>query len=152
MKCPIDKENLSLALLFLMFLKSQKNYFNHSLKNEEITINHIPILLKLLNQEYVYQKDISHDLQIDNALLTRNLRKLEDLGYILRVEDNDNRRQNKINLTSKGKSLAIKMKNESNQRDKEIIENTSISRDELINILLEILENSRKYNEKIMGD
>lgn len=98
------------------------------------------------------RKKKSHDLQIDNALLTRNLRKLEDLGYILRVEDNDNRRQNKINLTSKGKSLAIKMKNESNQRDKEIIENTSISRDELINILLEILENSRKYNEKIMGD
>ena len=75
-----------------MFLKSQKNYFNHYLKNEEITINHIPILLKLLNHEYVYPKEKSHDLQIDNALLTRNLRKLEDLGYILRVEDNDKRR------------------------------------------------------------
>lgn len=152
MKCPIDKENVSLALLFSIFLKSQKNYFKQYLKNEEISINHIPILLKLLNHEYIYQKDISHDLQMDNGLLTRNLRKLEDLGYILRIEDNDNRRQNKISLTSKGKILAEKIKNESNQRDKIIIDNTSITREELINILLELLDNSSKYNEKTMGD
>ena len=152
MKCPIDKENLSLSLLFSMFLKSQKYYFNYYLKDEEISIQHIPIITKLLDHDYIYQKDISRDLQIDNGYLTRNLRKLEDLGFIIREEDDDNRRQNKISLTDEGKNLAIKIKNEANRREETIIENTSISRDELINIFLEILENSKEFNNNSMGD
>ena len=94
MKCPIDKENISLSFLFTLFLKSQNSYYKHYLKNEEINLQQIPILLKLLNHNYIYQKDIAIDLKIDNGLLTRNIRKLEDLGYVNREEDNENRRQN----------------------------------------------------------
>ena len=49
MKCPIDKENISLSFLFTLFLKSQNSYYKHYLKNEEINLQQIPILLKLLN-------------------------------------------------------------------------------------------------------
>ncbi|MDO5826105.1 MAG: MarR family transcriptional regulator, partial [Methanosphaera sp.] len=90
MYCPIDKKNISLSFLFLMYLKSQNQYYKQFFNDVDVSLQQFPILLKLVNQDYVYQKDISRDLHIDNALLTRNLRKLEDNGYIMRTEDNEN--------------------------------------------------------------
>lgn len=152
MKCPIDKENISLSFLFMLFLKSQNNYYKYYLKDNEITLQQIPILMKVLDHEYIHQKNIATDLKMDNGLLTRNIRKLEDLGYIIRTEDNDNRRQNKISLTEQGKTLAKELKNEGIKREEQILKNTSISRDELIEILLEILENSKEFNNNNMGN
>ncbi|MEE1116815.1 MarR family transcriptional regulator [Methanosphaera sp.] len=152
MKCPIDKENISLSFLFTLFLKSQNSYYKHYLKNEEINLQQIPILLKLLNHNYIYQKDIAIDLKIDNGLLTRNIRKLEDLGYVNREEDNENRRQNKISLTDKGRDFTIKLRKVGIKREEEIMKNVSITREELIDLFLEILNNSKEYNEEVMGD
>lgn len=151
MKCPIDEENISLSFLFHMFLKSEHNYYKYVLKDEEITIQQIPILLKLLNHEYIYQKDIAQDLKMDNGLVTRNIRKLEDLEYVNRMEDNENRRQNKISLTDKGRKWTNNIRNEGIRREEEIMENTSISREKLIKLFLEILENSKEFNQKNIG-
>lgn len=151
MKCPIDEENVSLTFLFSLFLKSQNNYYKQFLKDEKITPIQVPILLKLLNHEYIYQKDISRALSIDNALLTRNLRKLEDSDYILRIEDNDNRRQNKIKLTEKGYNLALKTRDEGIKHEEELFKNINISRQEVINIMLNLLEKSNNYNEEKYG-
>ena len=152
MKCPIDEDNLSLSFLFMMFLKSQNTYYKYILRDEEITLQQIPILLKLLNHEYIYQKDIATDLKMDNALVTRNIRKLEDLGYVNRQEDDENRRQNKISLTAKGRAFTKKIRDEGIKREDEIMKNTSISRKELIKIFLEILDYSKEFNDKNMGD
>lgn len=152
MKCPIDKENLSLSFLFAIFLKSQNSYFKYFLRDTEINLQQIPILLKLLNHDYTYQKDIASDLRMDNGLVTRNIRKLEDLEYVNRQEDDENRRQNKISLTDKGRSFAIKLRDEGLKREEEIMKNVSISREELIELFLEILDNSREFNKENMGD
>ncbi len=152
MKCPIDKENISLSFLFTIFLKSQNSYFKYYLKDTNINLQQIPILLKLLNHEYIYQKDIVSDLKMDNGLVTRNIRKLEDMGFIIRKEDDDNRRQNKISLTEKGKKLTLKLRDEGNKREEEIMKNVSISRDELIELFLEIIDNSKEFNKENMGD
>ena len=151
MKCPIDEDNVSITTLFAIYIKSQNNYYKEFLQNDEITLLQIPILLKLLNHEYIYQKEISKALLLDNALLTRNLRKLEDSKYIERIEDNENRRQNKIKLTMKGYKLAIKIRNEAIKREEDLFKYLTISRKEFINIILELLEKSNNYNEN-MGD
>ena len=152
MKCPIDKENISLSLLFMLFLKYQNTYYKYLLMDKEITIQQLPILLKILDHEYIYQKEIGADLKMDNGLVTRNIRKLEDLGYVNRIEDNENRRQNKISLTEKGRKFTVKLRDEGIEREENIIKNTSISREELIDIFLEILENSKEFNQENMGD
>ena len=152
MKCPIDKENISLSLLFMLFLKYQNTYYKYLLMDKEITIQQLPILLKILDHEYIYQKEIGADLKMDNGLVTRNIRKLEDLGYVNRREDNENRRQNKISLTEKGRKFTVKLRDEGIEREENIIKNTSISREELIDIFLEILENSKEFNQENMGD
>ncbi len=152
MKCPIDKENISLSLLFMLFLKYQNTYYKYLLMDKEITIQQLPILLKILDHEYIYQKEIGADLKMDNGLVTRNIRRLEDLGYVNRREDNENRRQNKISLTEKGRKFTVKLRDEGIEREENIIKNTSISREELIDIFLEILENSKEFNQENMGD
>ena len=100
----------------------------------------------------IYQKEIGADLKMDNGLVTRNIRRLEDLGYVNRREDNENRRQNKISLTEKGRKFTVKLRDEGIEREENIIKNTSISREELIDIFLEILENSKEFNQENMGD
>jgi len=147
MECPIDKDNLTLSLLFMMYLKSQNSYYGAYLKDHKLSVQSVPIFLKLLNHGYVYQKDISKHLQIDNGQLTRVLRKLEDNGYIKRTEDNDNRRQNKISLTPKGEEIAMDLRDEGVKREKEILKNSQITREEMIDFTLRLLENSQKYNQ-----
>ncbi len=148
MKCPIDKDNLTLSLLFMMYLKSQNSYYSAYLKDHKLSVQSVPIFMKLLNHGYVYQKDISKHLQIDNGQLTRLLRKLEDNEYIKRTEDDNNRRQNKISLTQKGEEIAIDLRDEGIKRENEILKNSQITREEMINFTLRLLENSQKYNQE----
>lgn len=148
MKCPIDKDNLTLSLLFMMYLKSQNSYYSAYLKDHKLSVQSVPIFMKLLNHGYVYQKDISKHLQIDNGQLTRLLRKLEDNEYIKRTEDDNNRRQNKISLTPKGEEIAIDLRDEGIKRENEILKNSQITREEMINFTLRLLENSQKYNQE----
>jgi len=149
MQCPIDKENISLTFLCSLFLKSQNSFYKHYLEKEEINIQQIPILLKLLNHDYIYQKEIASDLHMDGGLVTRNIRKLEDLGYVNRQEDNENRRQNKISLTDKGRTFTKKLRDEGIKRENEILNYCSTSREEFIEIFLEIIESSNGYNKEM---
>lgn len=149
MQCPIDKENISLTFLCSLFLKSQNSFYKHYLEKEEINIQQIPILLKLLNHDYIYQKEIASDLHMDGGLVTRNIRKLEDLGYVNRQEDNENRRQNKISLTDNGRIFTKKLRDEGIKRENEILNYCSTSREEFIEIFLEIIESSNGYNKEM---
>ncbi len=151
MESPIDKENVSLTFLCTMFLKSQNSFYKQHIEDKEIHIQQIPILLKLLNHKYIYQKEIITDLKMDGGLVTRNIRKLEDLGYVRRQEDNENRRQNKISLTSKGRLFTKKLRDEGIRHENEILKNCSTSREEFIEIFLEIIESSKEYNKSNMG-
>lgn len=152
MECPIDKENISLSFLCAMYLKSQNHFYKHYLVDEEISMQQIPILLKLLNHEYIYQKEIATDLQMDGGLVTRNIRKLEDLGYVNRQEDDENRRQNKISLTDNGRTFTKKLRDEGIKRESEIMKYCSSSREEFIELFMEVIESSNGYNKENMGN
>lgn len=143
-----DPENISIGFLFSLFLKNQKIYFNKLVKQNNITIAHIPLLIILLKyNDFIYQKDIVKKLYIDNALATRYLRKLEEEELIERQEDNENRRQNKIKLTNKGRKLAKDIYEKKIQYEKQIIKDV-IQKDEFIEILLKIIKNSDELNQK----
>lgn len=143
-----DLENISIGFLFSLFLKKQKPLFNKVLKQNNITIAHTPPLIMLLKyDDFIYQKDIVKKLYIDNALATRYLRKLEEEGLIERQEDNENRRQNKIKLTTKGRKLAKDIYEKKIQYENQIIKDV-ISKDELIEILFKMIKNSEEINQK----
>lgn len=143
-----NPENISIGFLFSLFLKNQKIYFNKSLKQNNITITHAPLLIMLLGyDDFIYQKDLVKKLYIDNTLATRYLRKLEEEGLIERQEDNENRRQNKIKLTTKGRKLAKNIYKEKIRYENQIIKDV-IQKDEFIEILFKMIKNSEEINEK----
>lgn len=145
-KC--KRENISIGFLFSLFLKNQKIYFNKKLKNYNITIAYAPLLIMLSKyDDFIYQKDLVKNLYIDNALATRYLRKLEEEGFIERQEDNENRRQNKIRLTPKGHEIAKKIYQDKRIYEDKIMEDI-IPKDEFIEIIFEMIENSKKLIEK----
>lgn len=144
-----NPENISIGFLFSLFLKNQKIYFNKLLKQNNITIAHTPLLMILLKyNDFIYQKDLVKKLYIDNALATRYLRKLEEEeGLIQRQEDNENRRQNKIKLTTKGRKLAKGIYEEKIRYENQIIKDV-IQKDEFIETLFKIIRNSEEINQK----
>ncbi|WP_069593087.1 MarR family winged helix-turn-helix transcriptional regulator [Methanosphaera sp. WGK6] len=144
MNCHFDKYT-SVTFLFLMLFKSQLNYFNNQLKDKEIAMKDIPILMELNGRGFVHQKDIAKDLKMDNGLLTRNLRTLEDKQLIERVEDDKNRRQNKIRLTHDGTNLIRKINEGILQRENEILKNSNSSREEIYPFLITLLEKSIEF-------
>ena len=147
MEYSFKKENLSMTFLFSIYIKLQNNAYNKLLENTGIHIKQAMILLILKNKEYVYQKEISEILNMNGRLLTRYIRKLEDHQYIERIEDDENRRQNKIRITKKGNELANLLKKEEREREEAIMEHSPISREELIDYLLKIIEISKEYDE-----
>ena len=140
--------DLSISFLLKLYLKYQHVYFKRFVDDLDITVSHVPIIIMLHNHDYIYQKDLADVYKIDNAALTRLLRKLEDEGYIIREEDDENRRQNKIKLSQKGTQLASIIHDETLKRENEIMKGVSVSREELISILREVIDNSIKFNEE----
>ncbi|MCI5867618.1 MAG: MarR family winged helix-turn-helix transcriptional regulator [Methanosphaera sp.] len=146
-ECTRDKDNLSLSFLFSAFLKNKKIYFNKALKEHNITIAQMPVLISLLKfDDYVYQKNLVKSLYIDTTLVTRYLRILENEKLIKRIEDYENRRQNKIKLTDKGRKLATNSYQELLEYENTVIDDV-ISRDDIMDILISIIENQDKINK-----
>lgn len=148
MKCTLEKENSSLSFLFSLFLKYEKAHLNRILKPYNITMRHTHLLIILTNtDDFMLQKDLTGKLHLDSALVTRDLRTLEAEGLIERVEDDENRRQNKIKLTSKGRELAEFVYKKEIEYENKILEDTT-SRKTIMELLTSIIERTKSYDKK----
>lgn len=54
-------------------------------------------------------KTIAESLNVDNALITRNIKKLKELNYILKNPRKEDSRYFQLELTSKGKEVLSKV-------------------------------------------
>ncbi|MBI1820093.1 MAG: MarR family transcriptional regulator [Nitrospirae bacterium] len=88
------------------------------------------------------QGDIQKTLALDKSNVTRLCRALEEDGYILQRQSEDDRRVHQVSLTKKGYRLADSLLKASRGRFSEILE--QISKDELLQIFhsLDVLSNA----------
>ena len=70
--------------------------------DEEITISDLPFLLRIRFKDNSTQKDLVKLFRVSNGYVSKILRKFEDLGFITRKEDPNNRRRKIVKLTPKG--------------------------------------------------
>ena len=85
------------------------------LKELNLTENQYISLVGIYNNEGTNQSFLSSILALDPGTMSKNLRTLEDCGYIYKVVDESNRRNFKIHLTKEGykitkESLEVKEK------------------------------------------
>ena len=77
-------------------------FFNSNLKDQNMTIKELSVLLRIRFDDIATQKDLVDVFNVSDAYIAKLLKKFEDNEYIIRMEDPQNRRKKIVKLTQKG--------------------------------------------------
>ena len=77
-------------------------YCEENFTDSDISLSELPYLLRIRFNDKSTQKDLVHLFHVSNGQASKILRKFEDQGFIMRHEDEENRRRKIVELTKKG--------------------------------------------------
>ena len=77
-------------------------FFNSKIKDQNLTIKELSILLRIKCDDIETQKDLVDVFNVSDAYIAKLLKKFEDNEYITRMEDPQNRRKKIVKLTQNG--------------------------------------------------
>lgn len=80
-------------------------YVDKRLEKFNLSTGSYPYLLVLSKYEGISQNDISRELNVDKAMSARTVKKLINLGYIEKEENQEDVRAYKLYLTDKGREV-----------------------------------------------
>ncbi|MGA1793789.1 MAG: MarR family winged helix-turn-helix transcriptional regulator [Thermoplasmatota archaeon] len=95
----------SVGRLLAHIHKRTRRYMSEKLEPYGIGGPTYGFLFHLYNRDGITESDITHHMLVDKATTTRAISKLENLGYIERQQDPDDRRAFKVLLTPKAREL-----------------------------------------------
>ena len=98
-----DASSLPISKLIIMIARGQTTYLNHKLNDWGINSTQLHLLFEISHHDDLNQEKISSRCNINKGAAARPIRKLEEKGLVTRKIDDDNRRQNKVSLTEKGR-------------------------------------------------
>ena len=81
-------------------------YANRQLKDIDISSGLVYFIIELSQVEWLNMSDLSAAVGVDNAYATRAVEKLSALGYVNKVQDEQDRRAYRISLTASGRQIA----------------------------------------------
>ncbi len=64
-----------------------------------------PFMMLLLHCDGIKQEELASSLSYDRATITRSMNRLEEIGYVTRERDPDDKRAYIVRLTKKGRSM-----------------------------------------------
>ena len=117
-------------------------YSESNLSEYGLTLNMWRCMIIIENNRGCNLKDIAKALNVDSAIITRNIKKLEDLKYVIKLKsDNDNRTFD-LCLTDKGLDI-FKLLNQYHHKWYEKITNNFNEEEisDLINMLNKLCSN-----------
>ena len=82
------------------------SYANQQLKDIDISSGLVYFIIELSQVEWLNMSDLSTAVGVDNAYATRAVEKLSALGYVNKVQDEQDRRAYRISLTASGRQIA----------------------------------------------
>lgn len=102
----------SVRELFIREEKARKQIISPLLSNLGLTPGQgqARILYKLLQKDHITQRELADKCGIEAATMSRNIDKLENMGFLLRENNPDCRRSFLIVLTENGRIEAEKIK------------------------------------------
>ena len=86
--------------------REHAKYINDNVKEEGLSFGLHPLLIKIYWNEGISQEELANMFHLNESTIARNLKKLEDKGFIERIPD---KREKIIKITSKGKKSAQKV-------------------------------------------
>ena len=145
----MDASTLPVGKLISMIARAHTIYINHHLEEFGINSTQLHLLFEISHQENLNQEKIASRCSINKGAVARSIRKLEEKGLVKRQIDENNRRQNKVSLTSKGKETLEKSYEILNNWENEVIKPKGYIEKELLQqILKEIAIKTIELNNK----
>lgn len=93
------------SYLMMKFSSQSANKFSEKLTNLNLNAKQAGVLMAVFFLKDISQKELGGKLNIDRSSITKMIDDLEKLELVERIQDQANRRANKISLTDKGKKL-----------------------------------------------
>lgn len=129
-------DNMPTAPFISIMYREHAKYINDNVKEEELSFGLHPLLIKIYRNEGISQEELAEALHLNESTIARNLKKLEDKGFIERFKD---KRKKIIKTTPQGGRIAQKVMDLDEMWDKKL--NLSDEEyDNLIKILRKISE------------
>lgn len=129
-----------------------QSYIEKKLKDYNIGIGEIPILMELSHKGSINQKDLTKELHINKATTSREIKKLIAKGYVKRRREEEDKRNYIISLTEKGREIVPIIKKVLKEWREKILK--GFSRDErkfILNALEKVIENAILAKEELNG-
>ncbi|RAP45847.1 MAG: hypothetical protein BZ135_04900 [Methanosphaera sp. rholeuAM6] len=92
---------------YISFLnRKHAKYLNKKLESENLSYGLYPLIVKIYREDGISQEDLAEFFQLNESTITRNLKKLEEKGFITKTAQH---RKKIITITSKGEKTANKI-------------------------------------------
>ena len=106
--------------LISILYREHAKYLNEKVKDENLSFGLQPLLVKIYKENGIIQEQLAKAFHLNESTITRNLKKLEDKGFIEKIPD---KRTKIIITTPKGGEVAKKVMNYDDKWDNKIKEN-----------------------------
>ncbi len=110
-------ENIPTAPFISIIHREHAKYINDNVKDDELSFGLHPLLVKISRNEGINQEQLAKDFHLNESTIARNLKKLEDKGFIERIPD---KRKKIIKITQKGRKTAEKVLDLDKQWDEQL--------------------------------
>ena len=118
MKVHFDSDIPTVPYISIIYREHAK-FLNEKVKDEDLSFGLFPLLIKIYKNEGIIQEQLARSFHLNESTITRNLKKLEEKGFITRVQD---KRSKRIEITEKGKKTAKKVMDYDEEWDEKIKE------------------------------
>ena len=99
--------------------REHAKYINDNVKEEDLSFGLHPLLIAIYENPGIIQERLAQTFHLNESTITRNLKKLEEKGFITRIPD---KRTKRIEITEKGEKAARKVMDFDEKWDMKIIE------------------------------
>ena len=142
-----DPSTISIGKLITIIAKGHNIYLNHNLKDFDINATQLHLLYEISNQNNINQENIAFRCNINKGSVARSIKKLEEKGLIAREIDSQNRRQNKVSITEKGRETLKESVEIFNRWEMEVFNDNASEKQNLQKALKEIAIKTIELNQ-----
>jgi DNA-binding MarR family transcriptional regulator len=97
-----NKENILIYNYIEELISNYGEYHKENYIDDELTRKELPFLLRIRSIDNITQQELVELFKVSDGYTSKLLRKFENMDYIIRTEDPDNRRRKIVKLTTKG--------------------------------------------------
>lgn len=108
----VKRMDNSIARVITRLARKSQSYISFALRQYNISAAEQPFFMALQHHEGVTQEELTTIVSVDKAVTTRAVKSLEEKGYLIRVQDEQDRRYNRIYPTDAAKRLANSVRSE----------------------------------------